>query len=243
MRNRRARNIVVGFGILCLSVESRARAQNSITTIAGQDWVFPPTPVQATAAPIGQISGITVGRQGDLYIADTQNHLVFKVDSRGAVTVLAGNGIAGFSGDGGAAQAASLNGPTDVAVDSAGTVYIADAGNNRVRSVANGIIATFAGTGKTGYNGDDIPATQATLYTPTGVFVDSANLLYIADSNNNRIRVVDANQNIHTRAGNGVSDAAQDGIDALSAPLRFPRDVVLDSAGNLYIADSLNHAI
>ena len=137
---------------------------------------------------------------GSLYIADSGNHKVRKV-TNGTISTLAGSGTAGFGGDGGSATAAQLNTPFGVAVDAAGTLYIAEFGNNRVRKVVNGAITTLAGNGVSGYSGDNAAATNAMLRGPQSVAVDGSNV-YIADTGNNRIRKVGANGVIATVAGN-----------------------------------------
>ena len=157
-----------------------------------------------------------------------------------------GNGTAGYSGDGGPATSAELNGPEVVALDSAGNLYIAEYYNNRIRKVAaaTGIITTVAGNGTQNYSGDGGAATSAALWSPTGVAVDSANNLYIADFGNHRIRKVDAATGIITTvAGNGTLGYSGDGGPATSAELGDPTQVVLDSVGNLIIADPGNNRV
>jgi uncharacterized protein (TIGR03437 family) len=132
--------------------------------------------------------GVAVDSAGNLYIGDSGNHRVRKV-SNGVIATVAGNGTAGFSGDNGPATSAQLDLPYGVAVDSAGDLYIGDSGNNLVRKVSNGIIATVAGNGTFGFSGDNGLATSAQLATPYGVAIDSAGNLYIGDSSNSRIRV------------------------------------------------------
>jgi uncharacterized protein (TIGR03437 family) len=158
------------------------------------------------------------------------------------INTFAGNGTIGYSGDNGPATSAQLNQPGGVAVDAAGNVYIADTVNNRIRKVANGVISTVAGNGTLGYSGDDGPATSAQLSWPEGVAVDSAGNLYVADQNNNRIRKV-SNGVITTVAGNGMPGSSGDNGPATSARLYGPRGVAVDSAGNLYIADTSNQRI
>ena len=191
----------------------------------------------AAAAQLFLPQGVAVDSAGNVYIADRYNARVRKV-SRGAITTVAGNGTSGFSGDNGPATSAQLSYPQDVAVDSAGNLYIADEGNNRIRKVSNGVITTVAGGGST--LGDNGPATSAQLNAPAGIAVDSAGNLYIADYGNNRIRKV-AGGVIATVAGGGST--LGDNGPATSAQLNSPSGVAVDSAGNLYIADSGNNRI
>ncbi len=167
--------------------------------------------------------------------------MVRKVTSSGTITTLAGTGTAGYGGDGGAASAAQLNRPQGVAVDSSGNVYVADSQNARVRKISGGSISTVAGNGSPGFGGDGGAATAAQLYVPTGVAVDSAGNLFIADFVNNRVRKVSGGA-ITTVAGNGGSGYSGDGGPAVSAQLNGPVAVALDSTGNLYIAD-LNNSV
>jgi uncharacterized protein (TIGR03437 family) len=136
-------------------------------------------------------TGVAVDSAGNLYIADSSNQRIRKV-SNGVITTVAGSGVCcGFSGDNGPAASAQLEVPNGVAVDSAGNIYIADEGNDRIRKVSNGVITTVAGNGVCcGGAGDNGPATSAQLYNPAGVAVDSAGNLYVADTKNNRIRVL-----------------------------------------------------
>src|ERR1700685_1810753 len=130
-----------------------------ITTFAGTDFTFPPTPLAARNAPTGQIIGVAIDPSGNTYLADSTNDVVFKINQQGVLTTVAGNGILGFSGDGGPATSAALNVPYAVAVHAAGNVSVAD-GNERIRKVPPaGIISTVAGNGTSGYSGDGGPAT------------------------------------------------------------------------------------
>ncbi len=192
----------------------------------------------ATSAQLIPV-GIASDSVGNLYIADTDNNCIRKV-AKGVITTVAGTGTQGYSGDGGPAISAQLDGPEGVTVDSAGNLYIADTGNNTIRKVANGLITTVAGNAIGGYSGDNGPATSAQLLEPSSVAVDSASNLYIADSSNNRIRKV-SNGVIATVAGGGA--LLGDNGAATSALLFFPGGMALDSAGNLYIADTLNYRI
>ena len=149
---------------------------------------------------------------GNLFIADTNDNVIRKVTPGGIISTVAGNGTQGFSGDGGPAISAQLFSPYGVAVDTAGNLFIADTVNNRIRKVTpGGIISTVAGNGTQGSGGDGGPATSAQLFNPTGVAVDTAGNLFIADMANNRIRKVTPAGVISTVAGNGTQGFSGDG--------------------------------
>jgi uncharacterized protein (TIGR03437 family) len=206
-----------------------------ITTVAGGGLNGLGDDGPAVGAELDVPNGVAVDSAGNLYIADTFNSRIRRVSS-GVITTVAGNGTFAFSGDNGPATAAALYLPEGVAVDSAGNLYIADYGNDRVRMVSNGTITTVAGTGKEGCCGDEGPATGAELDGPVAVAVDSAGNLYIADIFNNRIREV-SNGVINTLAGNGIAGSSGDNGAAMAAELDFPYGVAVDPAGNAYIAD------
>jgi uncharacterized protein (TIGR03437 family) len=195
----------------------------------------------ATSARLANPEGVAVDSAGNLYIADADNHRIRKV-SGGVIATVAGNGLAGFSGDNGPAVNAQLNSPYGVAVDSAGNLYIADTENQRIRKVSGGVIATIAGSGTAGFSGDNGPAISATLGTPMGIAVDLAGNLYIADRDNSRVRKV-ASGLIATVAGNGTQGFSGDNGPAADAQLFIPISVAVDSPGNLYIADRYNNRI
>jgi uncharacterized protein (TIGR03437 family) len=207
-----------------------------ITTVAGNGTLgFSGDNAPATSAQLNHPTGVAVDAPGNVYIVDSFNSRIRKV-SNGVITTLAGNGTSGFSGDNGPAATNALNYPTGVAIDIAGNLYIADTNNNRIRKVSNGVITTVAGTGTSGFSGDNGPATNAKLAAPSGVAIDSAGNLYIADVGNNRIRKI-WNGMITTVAGNGFAGSGCDGGQATKSALNHPTGVASDSAGNLYIAD------
>ena len=169
--------------------------------------------------------------------------LVF-AQTPGTITTVAGSSTAGYTGDGGPAVSALLNGPVFVATDPAGNVYIADQNNNVIRKVTlAGTISTFAGTGIANFSGDNGPATQAELNNPIGVFVEPNGSVLIADVGNQRIRLVDTQGIITTVAGNGVISYSGDNGPAIDASFHNCVRAVADAAGNIYIADQSNHRV
>jgi sugar lactone lactonase YvrE len=213
-----------------------------ISTVAGNGLSnYYGNGIAATLAALSAPASAAADSSGNVYIADGNNCLVRKVTA-GIITTVAGTGVCGYNGDGIAATSAQLNYPYGVAVDSSGNIYIADTSNQRIREVSGGTITTVAGTGSAGYNGDGIPATSAWLNSPFGVNVDSGGNIYIADYGNSRIRRVSGGT-ITTIAGNGSGGYNGDGVSATSAELYYPFGVVVDSSGNIYIADYGNQRI
>lgn len=196
----------------------------------------------ATNAQLDSPSGVAVDSGGNLYIADTKNNRIREV-SGGTIHTIAGTGSAGFGGDNGAATAAQLDTPTGLAVDEQGHLYIADTGNQRIRRISGTTIATIAGNGIEGFSGDGAAATAASLDDPGGIAVDAAGNLYIADTDNQRVRMVSAaTGSIATIAGSGAKGYNGDG-PALTVALASPGSVSVDSKGNVYVADSDNDRI
>ncbi len=213
-----------------------------ITTVAGTDLVFPPSGLPAVSTLLRTVDSVALDGAGNLYLTDVADSIVAKITAGGVLSVVAGNGHPGFSGDGGPATNASVSQPTGIAVDATGTIYIADTGNQRIRKVSGGTISTVAGSGIAGYSGDGAPALNAGLTQPSGIAVDAAGNLYIADTGNNCIRKVSGGT-ISTVAGNGNAGFSGDAGPAGTAMLNLPRSVIVDSTGSLYIADTHNHRI
>jgi sugar lactone lactonase YvrE len=244
----------IGFIIILLSLELYLpqpvkAAAGDISTIAGTGGmpVYGGDGGPATSAQLNYPGGVAVDSLGNIFIADTENHRVRKVDhTTGIISTVSGNGTAGYSGDGSLASNALLNYPWGVTVDPTGNLYIADSSNNCIRKIdqATGIISTVSGNGTGGYSGDGGPAASALFYYPRGVTVDPTGNLYIADTENNRVRKIDhTTGNISTVSGNGTAGYSGDGGPAITALLRNPRDVTVDPTGNLYIADTYNNRI
>ena len=218
-------------------------AKGVITTVAGTgSSTFSGDGGPATNAGF-EPTVFAVDSSGNVFIADYANYRVRKVDGKGIITTVAGNGSFNYSGDGGAATNAGLEAPSGVALDAMGNLLI-PAGLSRLRKVdTNGIINTVAGSKTVGFSGDGGPATNASLSFPTGVAVDRFGNLFIADHLNNRIRKVDVNGVITTAAGNGTSGYSGDGGPATNAILSSPEYPAVDASGNLFFADRGNARI
>lgn len=198
---------------------------------------------QATAAMFDHPTGLALDVAGNLYVADSGNHVVRKITPAGIVSTYAGNGHEGYSGDGGPATAAQLFEPRGVAMDATGNLYITDIANMVRKVTPAGIITTFAGTGMGGYSGDDGPATAAQLLTPNSVAFDKVGNVYISDENNHAIRKVNSAGIITTIAGTGTAGYSGNGGPASYANFYRPMGIAFDTSGNLYIADYINSVI
>jgi len=220
------------------------QGQNPITTVAGTEYVFAGDGKPALNAPLGALGDVTLDSNGNPVVVDPGNCIVFRLNADGTVTVLAGNGLCGYSGDGGPATAARLYYPQGIAYDTAGNLYIADTTNVRIRMVTPaGVISTVAGTGSAVFRGDGGPATLASLTFPLSIAVDASNNIYIADivaaSNGaaTHIRKITPDGTISTIAGTGQAGDPTDNTPAKTAALGDIEDLAVDSKGNLYLAD------
>ncbi len=201
---------------------------------------------------------VVVDERGRMLIADSGGHRIVRSEPSGKITVLIGTGLPGFAGDGSLAREARVFSPAGVAVDGGGNILVADTGNHRVRRVAieelrpspfglspgPRIVRTLAGTGMPGFLGDGGPATAGNMRSPSGVATDRNGNMFISDSANHRIRRIDgASKIITTFGGTGVGGFSGDNVPATEAMLNFPQGIALDAAGNIFIADNLNHRV
>ena len=219
-----------------------------ISTLAGTgDWGFTGDGGPAVAAQLHLPSGLALDSNGDLYVADTGNHRVLRIDADSrTVQTVAGTGYRGFSVEGGPANSAALSDPWGVAVDPAGSLYVTDQANNMVRRIdtetAN--VYTVAGTGFRGFSGDGGPAVQAMFQRPSGIALDTVGSLYVADTWNHRLRRIDPWTGwVETLAGSAGSGYSGDGGIASEAVLNRPTGVAVDASGNLYVADTGNQRV
>lgn len=183
----------------------RIDTSGTISTLVGTgDWGFGGDGGPAAEAQLNRPSGVAVDLAGNVYIADTGNQRVRRIDVSSTIHTLAGTGLQAYEGDGGPADAAALNNPIGVETDSVGNVFVADSRNNRIRRIGlAGVIDTIAGTGSPSLRGEDSPADEAELHSPAGVAVDAEGTVYVADSLNRMVRRIDAPGGFRTLAASG----------------------------------------
>ena len=247
----------LGLGLHLTAPGPAAGAAGTITTVAGKSPAgFAGDGGPATEAQMNEPRMMTFDRSGNMYIADTFNQLIRKVDPTGTITTVAGKFTGfvprsdsecqpDFSGDGGPATQATLSCPHSVAVDAAGNLFIADSANHAIRKVdTNGVITTVAGTGgKLGDTGEGGPGTHARIFGPKGIIFDRQGNLIIADSGNDKIKKLDLAGIITTIAGTGSPGGAGDGGPATRAQLDEPRTLALGLDGTLYVTEPRAHRI
>jgi len=215
-----------------------------VNIIGGQGCGFTGDNRPASEAMVDSPAGIAVNAAGEIFISDAGNHRIRKIGTDGVIRTIAGVDNAGFSGDGAPALMAALREPADLLFDHDGNLIFSDRGNNRVRQISpNGVISTRAGNGRAAFSGDGGAATQASLNYPNGLALGDDGALYIADTQNYRIRIVSAGGMIRTVAGNGVYGFGGDGGAASNAMLQTPFGVAVDGRGNIYIADTYNYRV
>lgn len=223
----------------------RVSSTGIITTIAGNNLSgYSADGVAATTSKLNFPTGLAVDGSGNIIIADKDNSRVRKVSPAGIITTIAGIGISSYFGDNGPATGAILNGPSAVAIDATGNIFIADQNNNVIRKInTSGIITRFAGNASSGFSGDMGPATASQLSFPSGVAVDPGGNVYIADYANSRIRKVSTSGIISTIAGKNTSGYSGDGGAATAAELYHPYAVMADATGNIYFSDCGNNCV
>ncbi len=225
---------------LAMLVSGGADAQSVIATFAGGNSAFTGAGQPATSIFLEKVSSVSFDPSGNPIFAVRFRNVVLRVNPDGTVTVLAGTGVPGFSPNGLKATAAPLNAPQAAVYDSAGNLYIADTANNRVLMVsgANGTVSAFAGTGEGGFSGENVPATQAQLQSPTGLAVDALNNVYINDQLNRLVRkVAQGTGVITTMMGNTLNNPFQPNQTGPNTSLGDPSAIALDRNGDLFVAD------
>ena len=227
------------------AVVRKVNTAGIISTIAGTGMAgYGGDGGPATAARLQIPALMRLDNTGNLFFCDNANHRVRKITPLGTITIIAGNGIPGSSGDGGTAVSAAISFPAGVAPDASGNIYISDAVHNVIRKVNSaGIISTFAGTGTAGYTGDGGPASTARLNYPQDIFIDASGNIYFSDTYNNVVRKINIAGIISTVAGSGTAGFSGDGGPATAAQLHYPVGVYQDNSGKTYISDPSNNRI
>ena len=200
--------------------------------------------IPASEAGLHTPSGLAADGKGNLYIADLYTYRVLRIDAAGMITTVAGSGRRGSAGDGGLATEAEFEGPSGLALDGAGNLYVAEYHHHRVRRIdPNGILTTAVGTGQQGFRGDGGWAVEALLDGPAGLAADEAGNLFVADSGNHRVRRIGPDGVIKTVAGTGRFGSVGDGGPAAEAYLWGPSGLAVGKDGSLFVADRGNHRV
>lgn len=230
--------------LFLLTILSMDFKTQTIYTFAGGGTNNPGNGGPSTAAILSYPAEVAIDALGNVYFADLFNNRIRKVNTSGIITTVAGTGTSGYSGDGGLATSAQIWGPSGVAVDALGNIYIADEGTVHIRKInTSGIISTIAGTGSLGCTGDGGLATSAKIDVYFGLAADKFGNVYFADWLNNRVRKVSTSGIINTIAGTGVGGYSGDGGLATLAQLSSPSGVCVDTSGNVYIGDAASNVI
>jgi sugar lactone lactonase YvrE len=239
------KNIVTVSVLLCVMFTPVFTSAQVITTIVGDGRAFFSGDGSfASKASITTPQGLSIDKTGNIYISDSKNSKIRKVNTSGIIITIAGWGAPGMSGDGGPATAAKINIPSGIVLDKSGNIIFSDSYNHRIRKIDTaGIITTIAGTGLSGYTSDDTLAIHSRLNTPCGLALDDDGNLYIADRMNHRIRKVNTDGIISTVAGMGLAQYSGDGGQATLAAINRPNDVKISPDGDIIIADTYGHAV
>jgi DNA-binding beta-propeller fold protein YncE len=240
---RRVSLLSVAALVLLFALSPQARADKLVLVAGGDE---DKDGIAATRTKLNGPFGVASDQAGNLYFVEMPGFRLRRIDGKGIVTILAGTGTKGASGDGGPALKAELDEPHSLAVTPDGDIYVADTANNRLRKIDKaGVITTVAGTGEKGFSGDGGPAAKAKFGGIYCVALDPrGGRLYLADLDNRRIRVVDLKTGVvETVAGNGEKGVPEDGAVATQAPLVDPRAVAVDTRGNVYILERGGHAL
>ena len=223
----------------------KVNAAGIIATIAGNDTAgYNGDNVPATAAELWHPVGVACDNAGNIYISDSYNSRIRKINTAGIITTIAGNGTSGYTADNVPADTTEIYNPHSLTLDAAGNIYFTDFGNYRIRKInTTGIITTIAGSGVMGYTGDNGPATAAEIFTPWGIVLDMSGNVYYSDVERNVVRKIDLSGIITTFAGVGAYGFSGDNGLADSAKFEQMTGLAIDYKGDLYISDALNNRI